>query len=116
MTPRSSNPHSRALLMLVLATFCWGLSFPIIKAINLLQTQLLPHAGAWFDAVYLVAPRFVLALVLLALWQGRGFWRVSRGELKQGLIIGTFSAIGMLLQNDGLQFTAASTSAFFTQF
>jgi drug/metabolite transporter (DMT)-like permease len=36
--------------------------------------------------------------------------------LKQGLVIGLFSAIGMLLQNDGLQFTEASTSAFLTQF
>jgi drug/metabolite transporter (DMT)-like permease len=44
-------------------------------------------------------------------------WRgVTRGELKQGLVIGLFASAGMLLQNDALQFTSASTSAFLTQF
>src|SRR5690606_32280937 len=37
-------------------------------------------------------------------------------ELKQGLALGLFAAAGMLFQSDGLQFTAASTSAFLTQF
>jgi drug/metabolite transporter (DMT)-like permease len=45
----------------------------------------------------------------------REFWRVNRGELKQGVVLGLFAAGGMLLQNDALQFTAASTSAFLTQ-
>src|SRR4029434_6904222 len=43
-------------------------------------------------------------------------WRATRSELKQGVLLGLFAAAGMLLQNDGLQFTAASTSAFLTQF
>jgi len=47
--------------------------------------------------------------------QARSGWRVTRGELKQGVIIGLFAAMGMFFQNDGLQFTAASTSAFLTQ-
>src|ERR1051325_5480148 len=48
--------------------------------------------------------------------QRRDFWRISSGECKQGIVIGLFAAAGMLLQNDGLQFTSASTSAFLTQF
>lgn len=44
------------------------------------------------------------------------FWKVTRGEVKQGVIIGLFSSAGMLLQNDAMQFTSASTSAFLTQF
>lgn len=102
--------------MLVVATFFWGLSFPLVKAIALLQAKLLPEAGTWFSAVYTVAPRFVLATGVLIALRPRDFWKVSRGELKQGVVIGLFAAIGMLLQNDALQFTEASTSAFLTQF
>ena len=102
--------------MLLLANFFWGISFPVIKAIVLLHERLVPAAGTWFSAIYTVAPRFVLATGILILWQPRGFWRVTPGELKQGIVIGLFAAAGMLLQNDALQFTAASTSAFLTQF
>src|SRR5215213_3796800 len=117
MTSASSS-HSirrRALIMLVVATACWGLSFPIIKALALLQAKLLPDGGTWFSASYLVAPRFALGFLVLLFWQTRNFWDITGRELNQGVIIGLFSAIGMLLQNDGLQFTAASTSAFLTQ-
>lgn len=102
--------------MLLLANYFWGISFPVIKAIVLLHERLVPAAGTWFSAIYTVAPRFVLATGILILWQPRGFWRVTPGELKQGIVIGLFAATGMLLQNDALQFTAASTSAFLTQF
>lgn len=101
--------------MLVLANLFWGLSFPVIKALALLHAQLLPAAGTWFSTLYIVAPRFVLATVILVAWQGRGFWRITRGELQQGGLLALFAAAGMLLQNDGLQFTDASTSAFLTQ-
>lgn len=102
--------------MLLVANLFWGVSFPVIKAIGLLHSQLLPGGSTWFSTVYTVAPRFLLALLVLVLWQGRGFWRVTPNELKQGVIIGLFAAAGMLFQVDGLQFTAASTSAFLTQF
>ena len=51
--------------MLLLANFFWGLSFPLIKAIMLLQERLLPAAGPWFSAVYTVAPRFLIAIVVM---------------------------------------------------
>jgi drug/metabolite transporter (DMT)-like permease len=81
-----------------------------------LHAKLLPEAGTWFSAIYTVAPRFILASLVLIAMRPRDFWKVSRGEVKQGLAIGLFAAIGMLLQNDALQFTEASTSAFLTQF
>ena len=102
--------------MLLVANFFWGLSFPVIKAIVLLHAELVPTGGTWFAAIYTVAPRFVLATALLLTWRPREIWRLTGGEWKQGVIIGLFAAAGMLLQNDGLQFTAASTSAFLTQF
>jgi len=116
MTEPARHPqHAQALGMLLLANLFWGLSFPVIKAIVLLHHVLLPAASTWFSTVYTVAPRFLLAGLVLVALRPRGFWRMTRGELKQGGVIGLFLAGGMLLQNDGLQFTAASTSAFLTQ-
>lgn len=116
MTDAPKHPqHTRAVLMLLLANLFWGLSFPVIKSLLLLHAILLP-AGGWLPALYTVAPRFLLATLVLLAWQIRDFWRVTRGEFTQGVVIGLFAATGMLLQNDALQVTAASTSAFLTQF
>jgi drug/metabolite transporter (DMT)-like permease len=106
----------RALLMLVLANLYWGISFPVIKSIALLNGRLLPGAGSWFFAAATLAPRFVLAALVLLLFRRRGTARTTRSELKQGLGIGAFAAAGTFLQTDGLQFTASSTSSFLTQF
>jgi drug/metabolite transporter (DMT)-like permease len=117
MSPDFTHPQrTRALLMLLVANFFWGLSFPLIKSILLLHEKLVPEAGSWFSTVYTVAPRFFLALLVLIALKPRAWLGVKRGELKQGVAIGLFAAAGMLFQNDGMQFTAASTSAFLTQF
>jgi len=117
MSLDSTHPQrTRALLMLLVANFFWGLSFPLIKSILLLHEKLVPEAGSWFSTVYTVAPRFFLALLVLIALKPRACLGVKRGELKQGVAIGLFAAAGMLFQNDGMQFTAASTSAFLTQF
>jgi len=101
--------------MLVLATLLWGVSFPLVKVLALAHRAVLPASGTWFITAYTVAPRFLLgsAVLLLVLWQRlRTFTRL---ELKQGALIGLAIGGGMLFQNDGLQFTSASTSAFLTQ-
>ena len=117
MVPPPSAEHTRALLMLLVANFFWGLSFPLIKAIVLLHEKLIPGTGGtWFSSVYTVAPRFALAVGLMLLLRPRDIWRATPREWKQGVILGLFCAAGILLQNDGLQYTAASTSAFLTQF
>jgi drug/metabolite transporter (DMT)-like permease len=108
--------RKRALWMLLLANFFWGLSFPLIKAIMLLHGALLPHANTWFSTLYTVAPRFLMAVLLIVALDPRHAWRAAPLEWKQGIILGIFASGGMLFQNDGLQFTAASTSAFLTQF
>ena len=102
--------------MLLVANFFWGLSFPLIKSLLLLNAWLVPEGGAWFATIYTLAPRFLLGAAVLVALRPRSFWRVSAGEWKQGVTIGLFAAAGTLLQSDGLQFTAASTSAFLTQF
>jgi drug/metabolite transporter (DMT)-like permease len=111
-----SAEHLRALAMLLLANFFWGLSFPLIKALMLLQERLVPAGGPWFSAVYTVAPRFLIAIAVMLALRPRDSWRANAREWRQGTLLGLFAAAGMLLQNDALQYTAASTSAFLTQF
>jgi drug/metabolite transporter (DMT)-like permease len=114
--PKPVSPeHAKALWMLLLANFFWGLSFPVIKAVLRLHEKLVPEAGAWFSSLYTVAPRFLLAALLIAALRPREFGRATHAEWKQGLILGLFAAVGMLLQNDALHYTEASTSAFLTQ-
>lgn len=108
--------HTAALAGLLVANLFWGLSFPVIKAITLIHERIIPEAGTWFSAIYTVGPRFLLAILVMLAWKPRGFWRFTRAELKQGGVIGLFATAGMLFQNDALQFTEASTSAFLTQF
>ncbi len=107
--------RTRALLMLLLANFFWGLSFPLIKSIMLLHAKLLPQASTWFSTINTVAPRFLLGMLVMLALHPRDCWHATAREWKQGVIIGLFAAGGMLFQNDGLQFTDASTSAFLTQ-
>ena len=116
MNPPSRSLHPPALLGLVLTNALWALSFPLVKGIVLAHQQVLPGSGSWFVTACAIAPRFLLATALLALILGRSLRDLRRSELKQGFLIGLAAAGGMLFQNDGLQFTSASTSAFLTQF
>lgn len=108
--------HAQAVLMLVLANLFWGLSFPLMKAIMLVHQQVLPASGSWFITANTIAPRFLLATVVLLLVLGKKLGAFTRLEIGQGLLLGTATGAGMLFQSDGLQFTAASVSAFLTQF
>lgn len=111
----STAQHRQAILMLLVANVFWGVSFPTVKAMTLLYEHLLPGVGAAFTLNLTIAPRFLLAALVLLLWQARRVGTITRGELAQGGVMGLFAAAGMLLQTDGLRFTAASTSAFLTQ-
>ena len=102
-------------MMLLLANFFWGLSFPTVKALTLLHERLVPQSGNWFITSMTVAPRFLLGVLLMGLWLGRRVLGITRLEWRQGALIGCFAGLGMLFQNDGLQFTSASVSAFLTQ-
>lgn len=116
MTTDSQSLHRRALLGLLLANLFWGLSFPLIKAMGHEQLQLVPASSSWFITTLTIAARFVLAaLVMLPLARSQ-LAELRPGELRQGLTLGVTLGAGLLLQVDGLQYTAASTSAFLTQF
>ena len=111
----SATRRSRAIIMLFLATPCWAISFPVMKALALEQQHLLPAASTWFFTALGVAIRFGTAglLLLPVLFFLRQ--KFSRRELEHGLVLALFGGAGILFQMDGLAYTAASTSAFLTQ-
>lgn len=102
----------RAGLALLLACALWGISFSVMKTLNMAPRVVDPGIDGWFVSSLMVVLRFLLAgAVLLALRPGTP----SRGELLQGVALGAVTGLGMLLQTDGLSYTEASTSAFLTQ-
>jgi drug/metabolite transporter (DMT)-like permease len=101
-------------LFLVLACALWGLSFPLVKALQLEQTARLPEASSLFLASWLQMARFGLgALILLPFMIGKK--RPTSSEIRQAIFLGFWCSGGMVLQADALAYTAASTSAFLTQ-
>ncbi len=118
-TSPASHKKTRAftaVCWLVLTTAAWGLSFPAAKAAMVAQGALLPGRPDWFHAAFVLVNRMVLsAIVMMLLLRGR-LRGLTRGELVQGVQLGLFGGLGMLLQTDAQNYMAASTSAFFTQF
>ncbi len=105
-----------AILMLVLTTAAWGLSFPGGKALLLGANAALPGRDPWFFSSLMIGTRFGLGALLLWLAHPRAFAQIRASECRQGIGLGFCGGFGMLFQADGLAFTEASTSAFLTQF
>ncbi len=116
LAARDPSKHLRACLWLVFATLIWGTSFPLVKAIWLVQEKLVPNPPDFFLAALATVARFGIAGILIALFSIRTLRRLTRCEISQGLGLGVFGGLGILFQMDGLAHTAASTSAFLTQF
>lgn len=115
MTDTPRPERTRAILMLVLATLYWGVSFPITKTVAAMGHALVPDASSWFLSAMAVAPRFALAAFLVLIFRSKVDRNPTAPEIRQGLLIAFFGAAGALLQADGIQFTSSSTSAFLTQ-
>ena len=114
---RQAKPRSRrarATAWLLFATGLWGLSFPLAKTLSLAQLHLLPGANTWFLASLGLVFRFGVAGIVLAVVSSRALRGLTRQELNQGIGLGIFAGGGMLFQMDGLNYTAASISAFLT--
>lgn len=109
--------QSVAVRMLVLACVAWGLSFPAIKTLSLVQSASVPEGGTWVISAATMVVRFALGALCAAvmLLAAGGSLRMTRQEALQGIGLGVFGGLGMLLQVDGLSHTEASTSAFLTQ-
>ena len=112
---REQQLHFKAVRMLAVTTLFWSLSFPLIKATSILQTQLIPGSSSWFHAGLTAFVRFGAAAAILFLFKPALVGKLTRSEIWQGIGLGLFSGGGILLQMDGLSHTDASTSAFVTQ-
>lgn len=105
-----------AIWRLTLTTAAWGLSFPAAKAVMLAQGAIMPGRPEWFHAAFILMNRMLLSTIVMALlFRGR-MGGLTKKESVQGLHLGLFGGLGMLLQTDAQNYIAASTSAFFTQF
>lgn len=108
--------HRQAILMLLLANLLWGVSFPLVKAMAFLQEQLVPGSSSWLITATTLVPRFAFSALLIGGFGFRHLRGITRREWSQAVGMGGFTFLGMMFQNDGLQYTSASTSAFLTQF
>lgn len=108
-TQRTTMPS----LMLILACALWGLSFPLIKVLDIDQRARLPEASGVFLATWLQMARFGLAALVMAPFIAR--CGLTRSELSQAARLALWGGLGMALQAWGLGHTNASTSAFLTQ-
>lgn len=103
-----------ALLFLVLACALWGLSFPLMKALNLEQTSRMPEASSVFLSSWLQCARFLGASLLLLPFVLRRN-AITKKEFSQGMQLACWGGFAMWAQTDALAYTNASTSAFLTQ-
>jgi drug/metabolite transporter (DMT)-like permease len=110
-----SPHHAKAVRLLATATLFWGLSFPIMKSIGALQSQLLPDVSTWFTTSLVVIARFAISAIIIGVVAARTLSMITPLEFYQGAGLGFFGGIGLVFQMDGLNYTSASTSAFLTQ-
>lgn len=106
----------RAVQMLILANACWALSFPTMKAVEAYQRGVFADSSSWFITSLSLVVRFGLAAIVMLLICAPTLRRLTRLEIWEGVGLGFFGGIGLVFQMDGLAHTAASTSAFLTQF
>ena len=100
--------HFRAVRMLAGTTIFWSLSFPLVKAITILQSSLLPESSSWFHASLTGFVRFSVAGLVLLCMNFKTVRQLTRSEIWQGLGLGFFAGGGILLQMDALSYTSAS--------
>jgi drug/metabolite transporter (DMT)-like permease len=112
---REGKTHFKAVRMLILATVFWGVSFPITRALAMLEDAIVPGASTWFYTALNATTRFTGATVIVLLICVRRVGRLTKLELWQGAGLGFFGGVGILFQMDGLAHTDASISAFLTQ-
>jgi drug/metabolite transporter (DMT)-like permease len=97
------SPSRKAELSLLFLTFIWGTTFPLVKA-----------ALNFCSPFLFVSLRFGLATLAFWLIFSKRISFKNKGALKAGAVIGIFLFLGFGFQTLGLQYTAASKSAFIT--
>src|SRR4030095_3940210 len=77
MSMHNQSLRRKAIQMLLLATVFWGMSFPTMKSVVMVQQQLLPNASTWFFTSLAVTVRFGLAFLIMLFWTWSTFRRMS---------------------------------------
>jgi drug/metabolite transporter (DMT)-like permease len=97
------SPSRKAELSLLLLSFFWGVTFPLVKiALNFCSPFLF------------LAIRFGLATLIIWLVYSRRISFIDKATLKAGIMLGVLLFLGYAFQTVGLKYTAASKSAFIT--
>lgn len=97
------NKGLLAKLALLLATLIWGTSFVVVKdAVDIIPTA------------YLLAVRFSVACVVLALIFFKQLKKITKEYLWHGLIIGTCLFLAYYIQTLGIEDTTPGKNAFIT--
>jgi len=86
-----------------------------MKALELVGRSNTPENNSIFFAALCVTIRFAVAAILLGAFIAPRLKKLTRLELKQGMGLGVFGGIGLILQMDAMAYTQASTCAFLTQ-
>jgi drug/metabolite transporter (DMT)-like permease len=93
----------KAELSLLVLTFIWGITFPLVKT-----------ALSFSSPLVFLLLRFSLAALTFWIFFSAKISFKQRGILKAGAVIGVFLFLGYGFQTLGLTYTAASKSAFIT--
>lgn len=92
-----------ALLMLILVTFFWGLTFPVIHV-----------AVAYISPAQFVFWRFLLAAIILLFFVRGHVFKTGRATLVFGLVLAVLNCGTYVFQTIGLESISAARSAFIT--
>ncbi len=114
-TPSALAPLRRARTLLFGATILWGLSFPLMRGLELTQGATTPAVATPLLACADMAVRFLLGALCFLPFFGRGLLTVTRNEWSQAGGLAFFAGGGLYLQTVGLAWTDASVAAFLTQ-
>jgi drug/metabolite transporter (DMT)-like permease len=122
----------RAIAALIVVNLLWGISFPAMKAINMVMEGSTAERGKEGDAIsslsdepadmvdhvqtasFLTAVRFTVSLVLLFVTLPRLFRDMSSSDWFRGIATGLTFTPGLIMQNVGLNYVPASRSGFLT--
>lgn len=120
-TTKSNSMHWVAVCALVGVNALWGLSFPIMKSLNLqmeqffgLENDSVPSSLSVAFSSGMIGMRFLISLVVLCLFCPSLVRGATRDEWRAGVFVGLFFYVGLVLQVIGLATIPASRSGFLT--
>ena len=118
---KSNSMQWQAVCALVGVNALWGLSFPIMKSLNLqmeqffnLENDSVPGSLSLAFSSGMIGMRFLISLAVLCLFCPSLVRGATRAEWRVGVYVGLFFYVGLVLQVIGLATIPASRSGFLT--